>query len=140
MRFVDPSQLPELPLEFMNADHAHEFHLLNDVAEALHEHREGRGTAAPVIERLAVLAVNTREDFLREEQAMREARFPGVEAHKAEHDRVLADMNAEVRRFRAGGEPERLWRFLVEVVPGWYVNHIRTMDLSAARFVSARSG
>jgi hemerythrin len=136
--YVDASQLPELPLAFMNADHAEEVRLLEDLGVVLAAHRQG-GAAQPVLERLALLAVHTREHFLREEQAMREAGFPGYPIHKAEHDRVLAEMDGEAHRFRAGGDPARLWSYLFEVVPGWFVQHIRTLDAVTAHFVSARA-
>ena len=39
MGFIDASQVPELPLAFMNADHAQEIQLLEDLGEALTAHR-----------------------------------------------------------------------------------------------------
>jgi hemerythrin len=137
MPYIDSSQVPALPLEFMNADHAEEVRLLEDLGVALDAHRQG-GEAHPVLERLALLAVHTREHFLREEQVMREAGFPAYPVHKAEHDRVLAEMDQEARRFREAGDAARLWSYLFEVVPAWFVQHIRTMDSITARFVSAR--
>jgi hemerythrin len=138
-RFVDSSRIPELPLAFMNTDHAQEVRLLEDLGEALSAHRDGKGTLGAVVERLSLLAVHTREHFLREEQVMRENRFPAYSAHKGEHDRVLAEMDAEARRFREGGDPARLWTYLFETVPTWFVDHIRTMDSVTARFVADRS-
>ena len=137
MRFIDASQVPELPLSFMNADHAEEIRLLQDLGEALDAHKKG-GPLPPVLERLALLAVHTREHFLREEQVMRETRFPAYPIHKADHDRVLAEMDSEARRFRDGGDPDRLWSYLFEVVPAWFVQHIRTMDAVTARYVMAQ--
>ncbi len=136
MGFIDASQVPELPLAFMNADHAQEVQLLEDLGEALTAHRADASNLATVLERLSLLAVHTREHFLREEQAMRETGFPAYPVHKAEHDRVLAEMDVEARRFREGGDPERLWVYLFRTVPAWFVHHIRTMDRITAQFVS----
>ncbi len=133
--YVDASQVPELPLAFMNADHADEVRLLESLGEALAGYRRGQGTLGEVIERLSLLAVHTREHFLREEQAMRETGFPAYPIHKAEHDRVLGEMDVEARRFREGGDPGRLWSYLFETVPAWFVHHIRTMDAVTARHV-----
>lgn len=138
MRYVDPTQVPELPLAFMNTDHAEEMRLLEELGSALEAHQQG-GPAHPVLERLALLAVHTREHFLREEQLMREVGFPPYPVHKAEHDRVLAEMDAEARRFREGGDPQRLWRYLFDVVPAWFVQHIKTMDTMTARFVASKT-
>src|SRR6266542_2702053 len=119
MTELDPALLPDLPIPFMNEDHVREVALVNDLE--------------------AALAVHTREHFLREEAMMREARFPAYPAHKGEHDRVLAEMDAEARAFRARGDAARLSRYLGESLPAWYVNHVRTMDVVTASFVAGQS-
>jgi hemerythrin len=136
MATIDPRQIPELPVPFMNADHAREVRLVNDLEDALARHARGEGTLDAVVERLSLLAVHTREHFLREESLMREVRFPAYPVHKAEHDRILAEMDAEARAFREGGDPRRLSRYLFDVLPAWFLNHIRTMDLVTARFAA----
>jgi hemerythrin len=132
MAEIDPSQVPDLPVEFMNVDHALEVTLLNEIERALSAHRNGQGTLEQVLEKLSVFAVHTRDHFLREESLMREQRFPAYAAHKAEHDRVLAEMNAEATAFRDGGDGPRLARYLFETLPSWFVNHVRSMDVVTA--------
>jgi len=136
----DPAQLPDLPIPFMNEDHAREAALVNDLETALAAQKRGEGTLGPILERLSLLAVHTREHFLREEAMMREARFPAYPVHKLEHDRVLAEMDAEARAFRARGDAARLSRYLLEALPTWFMNHIRTMDVVTARFVAGQAG
>jgi hemerythrin len=138
MAYVEAAQLAHLPIDFMNADHAQEFHLLEALGEALAAARRGDRGLDAVLERLALLAVHTREHFLREEAAMREARYAGLAAHKAEHDRALAEMDAEARRYREGGEAERLERYLLEALPAWWFAHIRAHDGAAARHLAER--
>lgn len=140
MSRIEPSELPELPVAFMNDDHRREVGLVNDLAEALAAHARGGGaeTLEPVLGRLALLAVQMREHFLREETAMRVSRFPGYQVHRAEHDRVLAEMDREARLFRQQGDGERLSRYLFEVLPTWYRGHVRAMDAVAAQYVAAR--
>ena len=134
---IEPSEVPELPVPFMNEDHRREIALVNDLEEALAAHARGVGrTLDAVLEKLALLAVHTREHFLREEAAMREARFPAYPVHKAEHDRVLAQMDLEARRFREQGDAERLSRYLFETMPAWFRGHVRTMDVITADFVA----
>jgi hemerythrin len=136
---IDPTQLPILPVAFMNADHAREAQLVNDIEVALAALGRGEGTLGQIVERLSLLAVHTREHFLREESMMREARFPAYPVHKAEHDRVLSEMDREARAFRERGDAERLSRYLFEALPAWFVHHIRTMDSVTASFC-ARTG
>jgi hemerythrin len=133
---IDSDLVPFLPVPFMNADHAREVRLLNEMEAALEAHARGEGSLATVIERLSILAVHTREHFLREEAMMREAGFPAYARHKAEHDRVLSEMDAEARRFREDGDAARLSRYLFEALPTWFARHMRTLDDVTARFVS----
>jgi hemerythrin len=135
---IDPAHIPHLPVAFMNADHAREVTLVNDLESALAAHGRGERPLGDIVERLSVLAVHTREHFLREEAMMREARFPAYPVHKAEHDRVLAEMDAEARAFRDRGDAARLSRYLFEALPAWFVNHIRTMDVVTAQFAAAQ--
>ncbi len=137
MARIEPSELPDLPVPFMNEDHQRELALVNDLEDALAAHARGEtGTFDAVLAKLALLAVHTREHFLHEEAAMREARFPAYAAHKGEHDRILAEMDREARLFRAGGDGERLSRYLFEALPARYRTHVRTMDVVAAEFVA----
>jgi hemerythrin len=143
MSRIQPEEFPELPVPFMNEDHRREIGLVNDVAAAL-DARAGvgaqPGALEPVVERLALLAVQMREHFLREEAAMRVSRFPGYALHRAEHDRVLAEMDREARAFRDDGDAARLARYLFEGLPAWYRGHVRTMDVDAARYLAAMGG
>lgn len=139
MRYVDSRLLPDLPLPFMNRDHAEEFRLLEELGEALEAQDHGSGTAGEILERLAVLAVKTREHFLHEESVMREAGFPAYLPHKAEHDRVLAEMDVEANTYRRSGDVARLRRYLIDVVPRWFVAHTTSMDVVTARFVAAHA-
>lgn len=139
MSRIDPAELPELPVAFMNADHQREIGLVNDLADALARHAGGdAATLEPVLGRLATLAVQTRQHFLREEAALRVARFPGWLAHRAEHDRILEEMDREARWFRAHGDVERLSRYLFEALPARYRTHATAMDLQAARHLAER--
>ena len=136
---IDPKDLPELPVPFMNEDHRRELALVNDLEAALAVHaRGGEGSLDAVLGKLALLAVHTREHFLREEAAMRGAGFPAYPVHKAEHDRVLAEMDREARQFRERGDAVRLSRYLFEALPTWFRGHLRTMDVITAAYLRDR--
>lgn len=134
---IDPARIPRLPVDFMNADHALEVRMLNELEAALSAHRRGQGPLGAVLEKLSVFAVHTREHFMREEALMREARFAAYAMHKAVHDRALAEMNEEAQAFREREDGERLARYLFQKLPDWCVNHIRTMDLVTARSIGS---
>jgi len=136
---VDLDRIPQVALPFVNQDHRVEGDLLNRLHEALQAHRQG-GPQAPVLPAFEKLLTHTREHFGREEAAMLRAAFPPYSVHKEEHDRVLEEMVAEGEAFREAGDVARLWRYVAEAVPGWFVAHILSMDTVTAQFVAMRGG
>jgi hemerythrin len=136
MALVDLRRVPSVPLDFMNGDHHQEANLLNDLADSVTALRAGVEAPVTVRERFASLYAHTREHFAREEAAMERARFPAFPTHKAEHDRVLAEMTEEGRHFSESCDVHRLWDYVSRAVPSWFVQHIETMDLVTARFVT----
>ena len=140
MPLVDLDAIPQVPLAFINADHQEEARLLNDLFDAVEALRAGRADREPVLARFDLLFDHTRAHFGREEAAMERTGFPPYPVHKGEHERVLAELAEEGRCFADGGDVERLWRYVSEAVPAWFVAHIQTMDHVTARFVAMREG
>lgn len=138
MPLLDPTALPQVALRFMNEDHAAEAVLLAELCEAIRGLRDGTTALAHVGARLEALVVHTREHFEREEATMRDARFPAYPVHKAEHDRVLAELEREARLFAESGDVDRLWTYASEGVPAWFLGHIQSMDQVTARFAAAQ--
>ena len=138
MSLVDVHHIPPVALSFMNDDHHLEACLLNDLADALEQHRI-RPAKAAVLQRFEALLGHTREHFAREESAMEQSGFPAYPVHKAEHDRVLDELQAEGRAFRDGCDAARLSTYVRETVPAWFLQHIQSMDLVTSRFVAARA-
>lgn len=138
MPLVDLDAIPQVPLDFINADHREEGRLLNDLSDALDALDAGRGDAAAVAARLAALRDHTAAHFGREDDAMRRTLFPAFPIHHAEHVRVLTELDDEARRFAETGDAARLRAWVLGDVPAWFVNHIETMDLVTARFVASR--
>jgi hemerythrin len=139
MPLVDPAGVPRVALPFQNQDHDHEAFLLNALANAIERHRAG-GPRDEVLSRLDALVSHTREHFEREDEAMRRTEFPAYDVHSGEHHRVISEMEAEARAFRQHGDAERLWTYVSQGVPGWFLHHIRSMDAVTGQFVVARGG
>jgi hemerythrin len=140
MSVVDLEKIPQVPLAFVNDDHREEARLLNDLADAVRGHRDGKVAVETVIHRYDALLDHTREHFAREEDAMRRTGFPPYPMHKAEHERVLEDMESEAQHFRETGDTARLWTYVADAVPSWFIAHIQSMDHVTASFVAARGG
>jgi hemerythrin len=137
MPIVELDSIPQVSLPFMNEDHREEARLLNAVGEAILAFRGGQGSAAVVLERFVALHAHTRAHFVREEAAMQRTGFAPYPVHKAEHDHILVEMTEEGRRFRDGSNVERLWAYVSQAVPAWFIGHIESMDHVTARFVAA---
>jgi hemerythrin len=135
---VDLEVIPQVAVDFINEDHRREGQLVNELAQAITDHRAGKGPAEAIAARWDALLVHTREHFGREEAAMQQTGFPPFAVHKGEHERVLAEMSAEGRSFRERGDVERLWRYVTVAVPAWFVEHIDTMDNVTAQFIASR--
>ena len=140
MSIVDLEAIPQVTLPFMNADHREEARLLNELGEALKGHRTGKVPVEAVLHSFEALLAHTQEHFGREEEAMRQAAFPPYPVHKGEHDRVIEEMEAEEAHFRETGDTARLWGYVSEAVPAWFVAHIQSMDAMTAGFVNMRRG
>jgi hemerythrin len=141
MPLVDLESIPQVALPFMNEDHREEARLVNELADAVKGHRAGKVPVETVLHRLEELLAHTQEHFGREEEEMRKVGFPPYPVHKGEHDRVVEEMETEETHFRETGDTARLWSYVAEVVPAWFVGHIQTMDAMTAGFVmQARRG
>jgi hemerythrin len=140
MSIVNLDAIPQVVLPFMNADHREEARLLNELADAVKGHLAGKVPVETVLHRLEALYQHTEEHFGRENQAMQDAAFPPYPVHRGEHDRVLEEMESEEIHFRETGDTQRLWKYVSEAVPAWFVAHIQSMDAITAQWVTARGG
>lgn len=136
---IDPEQLPTLSVPFMNEDHREEARLINAAADLLDELRGGKAGPDQVNAAVDALYAHTREHFAREESAMTDASFPAYSIHQAEHVRILGELGEAQRRFKESGKGEELSAYLAGF-PGWFEQHIASMDAATARYVAEWGG
>jgi len=134
------TEVPRTALAFVDDDHREELALLRIVVAALEARVRGEATDAEVTRAWEALARHTAEHFAREDLAMTEVRFPASAVHQAEHQRVLAELEAQFQAWRAGGPVEALLAYADEGITTWFVGHVQTMDFITARFVMASRG
>jgi hemerythrin len=127
---------PQVPLDFMNRDHA-EFVALR---AGLLAQLDAQSPEAALDGLLDELLEHTRHHFAEEERQMQETRFPPFTLHKGEHDAVLADMAAKINQWKQGRKWNDLRAWLEGAVGDWFVNHVTTMDFVTAGFIAARRG
>jgi hemerythrin len=87
---------------------------------------------------LAYLRTYAIVHFGEEEEAMRDARYPGYREHKKQHDRFMRDLLALLEKQGARGSgvaPRELARW----VERWLVEHVSGTDRKMARFLLAKA-
>lgn len=86
--------------------------------------------------RFAELLAHTRQHFAAEEQMMQDSACPTFGEHRADHQRILGDMDRFNARVAAGrAAMARAW--LDESLPDWFNTHLRTMDAALASHLAA---
>ena len=87
---------------------------------------------------LSQLLEHTRTHFAYEEQLMSQYNYPGYEAHKSEHNRLMQHLEDLVERYTNG---ELLLSFAVVLeLKGWAVVHIEKSDKPLGAFLNNREG
>ncbi len=122
---------PQVELAFMNRDHA-EFVELRETLLVMLAHQGNPAEADALLDRLLE---HTRRHFAEEERLMQETRFPPYPMHKGEHDRVLADMESHVARWKQERDITALSDWLEVGLVDWFVGHVSTMDFVTARYI-----
>jgi len=134
---IDPTQLPQVALDFMNEDHADAAAITNRLFGLVEAEAP---EVEAVSETFAQLLDHCRVHFAREEKQMQLAEFPAYPVHKNEHERVLAEISVELMAWRESSDLTRLQHYLENILLFWFVDHIKTMDTVTARYVVAQGG
>ena len=129
-----PLPFPQVAVEFMNRDHAEFAGLREQLLDAL----AFDAGAEAISHMLDALLDHTGRHFADEEQMMVEAGFPPYEVHKAEHDHVLAEMQARGSRWSQDTDVDALRRWIEKDVGDWFIGHVGSMDLVTAAFVERK--
>lgn len=130
MNPLNPDTIPQVDMDFMNADHREAVTMVNDLLAAIAE------TDADKVTSLfqAFIQHNT-EHFGREEAEMIKCNFPPYDCHKGEHERVLAELHEMQSQWQASQDFNLLQTYLSDTVVNWFLNHLNTMDTVTAGFI-----
>lgn len=122
MAVLEWSDALDVGIGFMDMDHAEAADLINALAEAAPERR------IPMLEEFIR---HCSEHFAREEAMMDRVGFFAAMQHKAEHARVLAELDEVLKGLRAGQAQDEYFQ---ESLPDWLINHRDTMDFVTAQY------
>ena len=126
----------DLKLDIPEIDAQHE--TLIKLINLLHESMLHGADRAVLDEHLSQLLEHTRAHFSYEEQLMSQHGYPGYEAHKSEHSRLMQHLADLAERYRNG---ELLLSFAIVLeLKGWAVVHIEKSDKPLGSFLNKRNG
>lgn len=117
----------------LDAQHRKLVDMLNGLHDAM-SRGQGRETMGAL---LTSLIQYTGTHFADEERRMRQAAYPGLLSHKAEHDEFVRKVSDLKKRFEGGS-----FSLTVETMSflkGWLTNHIQGTDKKYAPYLSAGS-
>ncbi len=75
------------------------------------------------------------EHFGTEERLMEAKRYPGLAQHKAQHQEFVRRFVEDEETYRARGATSLVVLDLRDLLRGWLVNHVCTVDLELAKFL-----
>ncbi len=87
----------------------------------------------------AQLAAHSRKHFAEEERMMERSSFPVTAVHKAEHTRVLAEMEQMQQQMKRG-EIAAARAYVTDQLSAWFILHRNTMDYVTAVHIQRTLG
>ena len=137
---INFENVPKVALQFMNDDHEEATKITNALMTLVGAADNGEPNPEGISYTLEELLTHCREHFGREQVQMEQFAFPPYPVHKAEHDRVLEEMEAELNAWRETEDLERLKVYVFNTLPEWFIGHIETMDTVTAMFIERSGG
>jgi hemerythrin len=124
----------ELGVPSIDQQHEHLMAKLNELHDAI-----VRGDDREMVGKLLLEGLRlTSEHFAYEEQLMAEQSWPGLSAHRHEHETLIKATKDLAHFFAAGG---RLERHSIEVnIKEWWQKHLRGADKEFCTFLAAAPG
>lgn len=133
---LEASAMPQVALASMNATHREELDLVNQLGALLEQGMAGTVDAPAITAKVGEWVEHTRDHFARENRLMQAHGFPPYPMHSGEHERVLQELEGLQRQWLDTQAVEPLAKFLFLDWPGWFDQHVNSMDRVTAQFLS----
>jgi hemerythrin-like metal-binding protein len=125
----------KLKLEIPEIDSQHE--ALINLINSLHETMQQGADKAALDGLLSQLLEHTQDHFAYEEDLMSRYSYPGYEAHKSEHNRLMQHLVDLTDRYKNG---DLLLSFAVLLeLKGWALVHIENSDKPLGTFLNSQN-
>ncbi len=138
MPLLTIDQVQRIAIDEMQHTHEEEISMLNEIDGLATLYEKDKTKLQELEEKLEAYIQHVKDHFANEERLMRLYAFPPYLMHKAEHDRVLQELNGVLIRWKQHGEINAIISYLRQSVH-WIINHISTMDHMTAMFISQQT-
>ncbi|HET6437056.1 MAG TPA: bacteriohemerythrin [Anaeromyxobacter sp.] len=115
----------------IDEQHRELFARADELLEAMKSGRAGE----ELLNLLAFLKQYVAEHFGTEERLMDDHRYPSAAAHKALHTEFVRRLKENEEAYSTRGSRAMVILDLRDMVRGWLVNHVSTVDLQLANFL-----
>ena len=133
---IDINNITLVSFDEINTVHIEEVKLLNKLYSLLQaDDKEEK----KILLTLNELLLHVREHFANEERLMKDSFYPTLSMHKAEHGKIINEMQMQIMLFRNRKDYELLREYFEEEIPTWLNQHIRSMDIILADYLSKKS-
>ena len=121
-------------VELIDEQHKMLLARLNDISQAV-ERYQG---VPKIIKTLDFMIEYTDFHFSTEESHMARLGYPGLEAHKAQHEEFKATLSNLVGDFEEEGATQSLAEAINTFLFNWLVTHIKNVDVQFGKFLDER--
>ena len=112
--------------EAMDGQHQRLFKAVNDLYDSMNS---ATPDAPQALQCIKFLTEYTRTHFADEESLMRDRNYSGLEAHRAEHERLLQQLREFERRIMAGTRESFVEDDMIIFLLGdWLLDHVLSSD------------
>ena len=136
---INPSDIPEVAVTFMQDTHMEEVAMLNALYVLFDKHRAGEETPE-LAAQLDAIVQHTHAHFERENEKMLALNFPPYPVHKQVHDEYLEQLDTVVNTWKETQDLAPVFTFFELTTPQWLNQHISTMDYVTANFFKMAEG
>ncbi len=133
---IKEGQIPEVAVSEMNSIHKTEIDILNKLYKAIEAYEEGKANAEVIDVLLDEFIKDVKEHFSFEQSLMEKYNFFAYPIHRAEHDRVIHELDSIRKIWKEERNIDTLKEYLEKNFVPWIINHVQTMDTVTAQFLS----
>lgn len=138
MSLLTIDQVQHIAVDEMQHTHEEEISMLNEIDALATLYENDKTKHEALEEKLDAYVQHVKDHFANEERLMRLYAFPPYPMHKAEHDRVLDELDDVLIRWKQHGDMNAIISYLRQSVD-WIINHISTMDNMTAMYIAQQT-